>query len=40
LVVILNARHILEEYLTGIFASKTFDLRAGDYIEIGDIRGI
>jgi hypothetical protein len=31
---------MLEEYLTGIFASKTFDLRAGDYIEIGDIRGI
>ena len=39
LVVILGARHVLEEYITGIFASKTFDLRAGDYIEIGDIRG-
>ena len=39
LVVIVGARHVLEEYMTGIFASKTFDLRVGDYIEIGDIRG-
>ncbi|MEM1611565.1 MAG: mechanosensitive ion channel [Sulfolobales archaeon] len=39
LVIIIGARHVLEEYITGIFASKTFDLRVGDYIEIGDIKG-
>jgi len=39
LVVVIGARHLLEEYMTGIFASKAFDLKVGDYIEIGDIRG-
>lgn len=39
LAVIVGARHILEEYMTGVFASKAYDLRAGDYIEIRDIKG-
>lgn len=39
LVVIMGARHVLEEYMTGIFASRAYDLRVGDYIEIGGIRG-
>lgn len=39
LAVIVGARHVLEEYMTGVFASKAYDLRAGDYIEIRDIRG-
>lgn len=39
LAVIIGARHVLEEYMTGLIASKTYDLRPGDYIEVRDIRG-
>ncbi|MEM2204583.1 MAG: mechanosensitive ion channel family protein [Sulfolobales archaeon] len=39
LVIVMGARHVLEEYVTGIFASKAYDLRVGDYIEVGSIKG-
>lgn len=39
LVVVMGARHVLEEYMTGIFASRAYDLRVGDYIEVDDIKG-
>lgn len=38
-VVVMGARHVLEEYMTGIFASRAYDLRVGDYIEVGGIKG-
>lgn len=39
MVVVMGARRMLEEYMTGIFASRAYDLRVGDYIEVDGIRG-
>lgn len=39
LVIAIGSRHVLEEYMTGIFASRAYNLRVGDYIEVGNIKG-
>jgi len=39
LALILGSRHVLEEYLTGNFATKTYGLRVGDYVELDKVRG-
>lgn len=37
--VLLGARHLLEEFFTGVFASRAYDLKVGEYVEIEGVRG-
>lgn len=39
LIVLIGSRHVLEEYMSGVFATEIHDLRIGDYIEIDHFRG-
>ncbi|MGC9010131.1 MAG: mechanosensitive ion channel domain-containing protein [Sulfolobales archaeon] len=39
IILILGSRHIIEEYISGLFVSDLFDLKIGDYIEINGFRG-
>lgn len=38
-VLVLGARHLLEEFLTGTFALRAFNLHVGDYIEVEHVKG-
>lgn len=38
-ILVLGVRHVLEEFLTGIFALRAFNLHVGDYIEVEQVRG-
>lgn len=39
LALLLGARHVLEEYFTGLIAIRAFDLKVGDYVEFDHIKG-
>ena len=39
LAILLGSRHVLEEYLSGVFSTELYDLKIGDYIELDNVRG-